>query len=344
MIPITWVGAPAHWAEGRSRAIQYVVVHQTQGSEGVSSAEDGADYDKRRPDSVSCHIFVDTNSAVREVRDQDTAFSAYTKGNALGIHVELCHLGAWSLAEPNDAATFDNAAQVVAQLCLAHAIPAVHLTVAQVRAAWYGPSKPKGICGHYDVTRAYPEDGGDHTDPDISGGKPTGFNWAEFIHRVAGYMGGAPALPDRQESTMRYTFDASFTDRPAELVSPGGYVIVATSGVGDYFVHPVSYQFNECVDDASGIGVKVLTRGGGHHQVPASWSFATAFAYFTGGCTFDPDKLAGLAPWRQVAVAGGDVILTDVQVSGSLSGTVSGSVSGGVSGSFSGNTTPVAQP
>lgn len=197
MIAITWVGPPkaGHWATGRARAIQYVTVHQTQGSEGSTSAEAGAAYNRVRPDSVSCHVIVDTDTALRQVLDKDTAFSAYPKGNALGIHVELCHLGAWDLAEPNDAATFNNAADVVAQLCVAHAIPAVHLTVAQVRAAWYDAVKPRGICGHYDVTRAYPEDGGSHTDPDISGGQPTGFNWAEFIRRVAAYMGGDDMTP-----------------------------------------------------------------------------------------------------------------------------------------------------
>lgn len=193
LLPITWAGEPRHWASGRARDIQYVVVHCTDGHEGANDAENGIAYDKRRSDSTSCHIMVDTNSALREVRDVDTAYAAYPKGNALGIQVELCHSGAWDLSEPNDAATFDNGAQVVAQLCLAHNLPAVHLTVAQVRTAWYAApgSRPRGLAGHWDVTRAYPEDGGSHTDPGST------FPWGEFTKRVQGYM-----LPTTEENDM----------------------------------------------------------------------------------------------------------------------------------------------
>lgn len=205
LIPITWAGAPRWWASGRERPAQYVVVHDTEGHAGPDDAESGVAYDKRRDDSVSCHIMVDTNTALREVADADTAYAAFPKGNTLGIQVELCHAGVWDLSKPNDAATFDNGAQVVAQLCKEHGFPATHLTVPQVRAAWYGPTKPKGVCGHWDVTRAYPEDGGDHTDPG------TTFPWAEFIRRVAGYMTGTPALQPPKESDMFVIKDSTGT-------------------------------------------------------------------------------------------------------------------------------------
>jgi N-acetyl-anhydromuramyl-L-alanine amidase AmpD len=63
-------------------------------------------------------------------------------------------------------ATLQRTAALVAELCRRHKIPAVRLTVAQTRAAYYAAasSRPKGINDHATVTAAYPEDNGTHTD------------------------------------------------------------------------------------------------------------------------------------------------------------------------------------
>ena len=178
---------PRAWGSGRDgRSVQYVVIHYTAGSERATSAEDGAAYDARRTDGTSCHYFHDQNSTVQCVLTRDRANSALYRGNRLGIQHELCGT-AQTRAQWLDAAsdaTLWRAARQTARDCRKYGLPVRRLSVAEVRAAWYAPAaaRPRGICGHVDVTYAYPEDGGDHTDPGA------GFPWDVFLERVAGYV------------------------------------------------------------------------------------------------------------------------------------------------------------
>lgn len=176
---------PRAWGSGRDgRSVQYVVIHYTAGSERTTSAEDGAAYDQRRTDGTSCHYFHDQDSTVQCVTTPNRANSALYRGNRLGIQHELC--GTLQTREqwldPASDATIWRAARQVARDCRKYGIPVRRLTVAETRAAWYGSTKPKGIVGHVDVTLAYPEDGGDHTDPGNA------FPWDVLLERVAGYV------------------------------------------------------------------------------------------------------------------------------------------------------------
>lgn len=176
---------PRAYGTGRDgRSVQYVVIHYTAGSERATSAEDGAAYDARRTDGTSCHYFHDQNSTVQCVLTYNRANSAFAKGNRLGIQHELC--GTQQTREqwldPASDATLWRTARQVARDCRKYGIPARKLSPAEVRAAWYDSTKPKGICGHADVTLAYPEDGGDHMDPG------TAFPWDVLLERVSGYL------------------------------------------------------------------------------------------------------------------------------------------------------------
>ena len=181
---IKWAGPPASYTSGRPRALRYIVLHTTEGSEGPNAAEDGNAYDKRRTDGVSTHYFTDSSgAAVQEVRDEDTAHAALYHGNAIGIQIEICGRAGQSAAQwadPVSAATLETTAQLVAHLCKTHGIPPVRLSVDQCRASWYAASdkRPMGIVDHYTVTRAYPEDGGTHTDVGPH------FPWSDFLARV----------------------------------------------------------------------------------------------------------------------------------------------------------------
>jgi N-acetyl-anhydromuramyl-L-alanine amidase AmpD len=173
---------PAAWGKGRDgKGVRYIVIHYTAGAERSTSAEDGAAYDRRRTDGTSTHYFVDQNSIVQCVLTKDRANAARHRGNRLGIQYELCGT-AQTRAQWLDAAslaTLKLAAKQVARDCLKYDIPARRLTVAETRAAWTKfPAGLKGIVGHVDVTNAYPEDGGDHTDPG------TGFPWDVFLDLV----------------------------------------------------------------------------------------------------------------------------------------------------------------
>jgi len=186
---IKWVGPPRSYTVGRPRDIRFIVLHDTEGSEGPDSAENGAAYDKRRTDGVSTHYFTDSaGPALQEVADRDQAHAALYHGNAIGIQIEICGRASQTRAQWLDAAsrpTLETTAALVAHLCQAHDIPPVRLTTAQCRAAWYATpsSRPKGIVDHGTVTKAFPEDGGTHTDVGSN------FPWDVFMTMVEEEMG-----------------------------------------------------------------------------------------------------------------------------------------------------------
>lgn len=177
---------PRAYGRGRDgKAVRYIVVHYTAGSERTTSAEDGASYDARRTDGVSTHYFVDSNSVVQCVLTKDRANTARHKGNRLGIQYELCGT-VQTRAQWLDAAslpTLRNAAKQIARDCRKYGIPVRRLSAAQTREAWTRfPDGPRGIVGHVDCTNAYPEDGGDHTDPGRE------FPWDVLLTMVEGEM------------------------------------------------------------------------------------------------------------------------------------------------------------
>lgn len=184
---LRWI-PPKAWGRGRDgKAVRYIVIHYTAGSERPTSAEDGALYNQRRKDGTSAHYFADSDSVVQGVKTSDRANCARHRGNRLGIQYELCGT-AQTRAQWLDAAsmgTLKNAAKQVARDCRKYDIPVRRLSVPETRAAWTDyPRGPKGIVGHVDCTYAYPEDGGDHTDP----GKD--FPWDIFLRMVRDELDG----------------------------------------------------------------------------------------------------------------------------------------------------------
>lgn len=177
---------PRAYGTGRDgRKVKLSVVHYTAGSERSTSAEDGAAYDQRRTDGTSCHFFHDQNSSVQCVYRWNRANSAFHKGNRLGVQHELCGTlqtrGQW--LDPASDATLWRAARYVANDCLTYGLQPRRLSVAETRATWYS-NAPGGIVGHVDITRAFPEDGGTHTDPGPE------FPWDIFLDRVHHFMNG----------------------------------------------------------------------------------------------------------------------------------------------------------
>lgn len=188
---IKWSGPPRSYGLGRARTPRYVTLHYTAGSEGGTSAENGANYDKNRTDGTSCHYFTDSNGpALQMVHDEDTAYSALYKGNAIGIHIEICgtNQSRSQWLDEVSKATLDCTAWLVAQILIKFKWPCRRLTVEQTRQAWYAPGDERhnyqGINDHGTVTAAYPEDGGDHTDLGPN------FPWDVFMPMVESYMEG----------------------------------------------------------------------------------------------------------------------------------------------------------
>jgi hypothetical protein len=179
---------PKSWTNANRSSVQVVVIHATDGSEGATSAEDGASYDQRRTDGTSTHYFHDADSTIQCVLTADISHAAKANGNRIGIQHELCgraDQGAAGWADAASQGTIRQAARQVARDCAKWGIPVRRLTPAQVAAG------AKGICGHVDITAAFPQDHGDHTDPG-----PT-FPWTSFLALVQDFLnGGNMAIDD----------------------------------------------------------------------------------------------------------------------------------------------------
>jgi N-acetyl-anhydromuramyl-L-alanine amidase AmpD len=225
---------PRSWRNANRDSVQLIVIHTTEGSERAASAEDGAAYDARRTDGTSTHYFHDQNSTVQCVRTEDVAHAARAQGNARGIQHELCGRAGQSDAQWDDAAsvgTLQRAAKQAARDAKKWDIPVRHLTVAQVKAG------AKGFCGHYDVTRAFPQDGGDHTDPGPN------FPWTDFLNMVRAHLAPKPA-PQPEED------DVSEADVTAALEKPRPYKLARIKDRGwaeISLVHKIDYIFEALV-------------------------------------------------------------------------------------------------
>lgn len=156
----TWV-VPKSYTKGRqSGCPTVIVIHTTEGSEGPSSAEDGAAYDARRTDGTSTHFFCDSTSTVQCVRTTDTAHAAMYSGNRIGIHIEICGKAGQSSSQWDDdvsQATLRQVASLCRVLLADYPWPVVHLSPSKVRGG------AEGFCGHDDISEAFHES--DHWDP-----------------------------------------------------------------------------------------------------------------------------------------------------------------------------------
>jgi N-acetyl-anhydromuramyl-L-alanine amidase AmpD len=253
---LTWV-EPRAWGRGRDgKAVRYIVIHYTAGSERATSAEDGARYNQTRTDGTSAHYFVDRDSVVQGVLTRDRANCARHRGNRLGIQYELCGT-AQTRAQWLDAAslpTLRNAARQAARDCRKYNIPVRRLTVDQTRKAWTDfPAGPRGFVGHVDCTYAYPEDGGDHTDPG------TGFPWDIFLDMVRDEL--APPAPKEWDemATKAEVQDAAKAGALAALQQPVPYILprikargwadLSVNGKLDYLFEGIAAAQPTDVDD-----------------------------------------------------------------------------------------------
>lgn len=196
---LKWI-EPKSWTNANRPSVQLIVIHTTEGSSHSQSAEDGATYNARRTDGTSAHYFHDSNSTVQGVRTNDVAHCARRQGNLRGIQHELCARAGWSDAQWNTDyanAMLRRAAKQAARDVRKWGIPVRHLTVAQVR------DGAKGFCGHYDITRAFPQDNGTHTDP---GPK---FPWSKFLDLVRAEL--APEEKDDDMPTAKEIATAVWT-------------------------------------------------------------------------------------------------------------------------------------
>lgn len=221
---LTWV-TPESWTNANRTAVQLVIIHTTEGSSHEGSAEDGAAYDAHREDGTSTHYFHDSNTTVQCVRTEDQAHAARAQGNRRGIQHELCARAAWSAgqwASVYAQRMLQLAAKQAARDCRKWNIPVRKLTAAEVAQG------TRGLCGHVDITRAFPADGGTHTDP---GGS---FPWTGFIGMVRLEL--AALITEEEEKSMPSASEIASAVWNADVIpnpwaTPTNPYVTAANGV-----------------------------------------------------------------------------------------------------------------
>lgn len=151
---LLWMPARSITAGRKPGKPIHITVHETDNP--TSTARGEATWMQNRTDGTSAHYIVDEVEIIQGVRTTDTAHTAMFHGNRDGIHYEFC--GVSGRADTADA-QLRLAAKQMARDMRKHDIPLRRLTVSETRAG------VPGINSHGDVTKAWPEDGGTHTDP-----------------------------------------------------------------------------------------------------------------------------------------------------------------------------------
>ncbi len=160
------------------RAIRVIVIHTMENPEKPDSAENVALWFAGKSAApapmASAHYCLDSDSTVQCVRDMDIAWHAPGVNND-GIGIEHAGYAKQSPVEWMDApsrAILWRSARLVARLCTLYDIPIVKLSADDLKAG------AKGICGHADVSAAYPGPGRTHWDPGPS------FPWSHYAALV----------------------------------------------------------------------------------------------------------------------------------------------------------------
>lgn len=120
---------PAHgsnFTAGRTKAIDRIVLHYTAG-DGDSAVNNGV-YFSVEDRRASAHFFVDENTMVQSVKEEDTAWHAgQWDMNCRSLGIEMCskkdETGAYCIPQK----TAENAALLVRELMAKYRIPAEHV-------------------------------------------------------------------------------------------------------------------------------------------------------------------------------------------------------------------------
>lgn len=173
-----------HYTKCDERMIDFLVIHTMESPEKPDTAEAVANwFAGSTAPQASAHYCIDSNSIVQCVFDHDIAWAA-PNANHNGLHFEHAGRAAQRAANWKDPYSIKElllSAELVAQKCKKYSIPIRHLTPAQVKA------NQLGLCGHIDVTRAFPGTG-THTDPGPD------FPWTMYLRYVKAFAAGRKPL------------------------------------------------------------------------------------------------------------------------------------------------------
>jgi N-acetylmuramoyl-L-alanine amidase len=165
---------------GRRSTTTCVVIHAT---DNTASDESEAQYASYRADQTSAHFYNDGDSVTQGLDTDEIAYGCLFHGNQISVQFELC-----GHSDQLSDAAMRQAAPVVARVCAQYGIPVQKIGPDEVAAG------VRGICGHIDITAAFPQDGGTHTDPGQH------FPWDTFI----GYVQGGDDMSAEVEGIIKF--------------------------------------------------------------------------------------------------------------------------------------------
>lgn len=196
--------------------IDLVVIHTVEAPEHVGTARAVALW-FAGPDApqASAHYVLDAAETISCVPENVVAWAA-PGANRNGIHVEHSGYAAQTAAQWDDdysRAVLLRSAALVADICVRHEIPAVRLTVEQLK---FGGAR--GICGHVDITNALGAGKG-HTDPGPR------FPWDSYMAQVVAALEDYPLDDVTRERVMglvAQTLRSDFEHGDTVRAPPGG--------------------------------------------------------------------------------------------------------------------------
>lgn len=157
--------AARHFTEvsiSKPREVRLIVIHSIEAPEKGTTAENCARYFATVEKPVSAHYCIDNNSVIQCVQTKDVAYCA-PGANRDGIHLE--HAG---FARQTVSQWLDEYSRAMLQLS-AELVGRVLVHKFDIPIMWLSPADVKGgksgITSHWNITKAYPERKGTHTDP-----------------------------------------------------------------------------------------------------------------------------------------------------------------------------------
>lgn len=233
--------------------LRLVVLHTTEGGEGLDSAEQLAQF-VGRPKTVdpttgktinqaSYHYVLDTNQVIPLVPENVVAYSAPGANND-GIHVVFPGRVAQTREQwldPVSSAYIDRAAELILNIADRRNLPLTRLTDVRIKAG------DKGYCDHWAVCRVYNRC--DHTDVG------TNFPWDVLAERIRALL--TPPTPP-QEDDMAITL---YIVQPTPDFDPQGAVLGGYT-VGDDVALQVQH-----VDEVTFNAMARPQANGGHDPI-----------------------------------------------------------------------------
>lgn len=153
-------------------AVKWIVMHSTEGGTAKSVAE----YFTNPASGGSAHLVVDDNTCYRCLPNEAVAWGA-PGANENGFHIEQCGYAAWTSAEwEHHLNELHRGAYKAALHCKLFHLPARFVDAAGLKLGH------RGITTHAEVSKAFPNNSGNHHDPG------TGWPRALFMSLVAHYL------------------------------------------------------------------------------------------------------------------------------------------------------------